>query len=60
MMINLISVPGHVPSSKSLHVLFELVDGNTVAYLLPLNQWFPTVVPRLPRVPFTTPRGAAS
>ena len=25
-----------------------------------LNQWFPTGVPRHPRVPFTIPRGAAS
>jgi len=36
MIISLL-VLGHVPASKVLHVLIELVDGNTVTYLRPLH-----------------------
>jgi len=28
---------GHVPASKALHVLIQLVDGNIVPYLRPLH-----------------------
>jgi len=34
--------------------------GLLMYHLEGLSQWFPTGVPRHPRVPFTIPRGAAS
>jgi len=30
-------VLGDVPASKALHVLVELVDGNTITYLRPIH-----------------------
>jgi len=36
---------GYVSASKALHVLIQLVAGNTVTYLRPLHQRGPTTGP---------------
>jgi len=45
-MTNLILVLGYAPASKTLHVLIQLVGGNTVTCLRPLHQRGPTAGPR--------------
>ena len=37
---------GYVPASEALHVLIQLVAGNTVTYLRPLHQRGPTTGPQ--------------